>query len=90
MGRGVYWYFVVRMGCLEIVSTRVRLEKGWLLFGGLVVLGREVSSPVSDSLAIVIGVDVHCAVSSTPKTVVYLGVFISVSIPPRLIVYCTR
>lgn len=92
----MYWYFVGRMGVLDVVSMRVRSENGvggvscWLLFGGLVVvvLAGEVSS--SDPDCLIVGLDVHCAVSSTPKTVVYLGVFISVSTPPRLIVYCTR
>jgi hypothetical protein len=29
MGRGVYWYFVGRMEVLDVVSMRVRFEKGW-------------------------------------------------------------
>lgn len=90
MGRGVYWYFVERIGVLEVASMRVRLEQGLLLFGGLVVVVFDGDDSSSNSDCLVIGDDVHCAVSSTPKTFVYLGVFISVSTPPRLIVYCTR
>lgn len=92
----MYWYFVVRMGVLDVVSMRVSSENGvvdvgcWLLFGGLVVVVLDGDGSSLDSDCLIVGFDVHCAVSSTPKTVVYLGVFISVSTPPRLIVYCTR
>lgn len=90
MGRGVYWYFVLRIGVLDVVSVRERLEKLFVEFSFGLVVSSSSSSFSFSFLLLISRYDVNCDVSSTPKTVVYRGVFISVPMPPRLIVYFTR